>query len=80
MPEQMDIAPKELGLLQEKIRRTNALKLEYLRNAHNPYRHATGEGGFVVGFCPLILNFTEHLLCSTFLLVLIYNDVQEDQK
>jgi hypothetical protein len=49
MPEQLDISPKELELLQEKIRRTNLLKKEYLRHIHNPYRHATGEGGFVVG-------------------------------
>jgi hypothetical protein len=48
MPEQLDISPKELALLQEKIRRTNLLKKEYLRHIHNPYRHATGEGGFVV--------------------------------
>jgi hypothetical protein len=49
MPEQIDISAKELALLQEKIRRTNLLKKEYLRHIHNPYRHATGEGGFVVG-------------------------------
>ncbi|XP_065337089.1 uncharacterized protein ND-B15 [Cloeon dipterum] len=50
-----DLSAKEMALLKQKIQRTAELKQQYLKQVHNPYRHASGEGGFV--FDPAVARY-----------------------
>lgn len=43
-----DLSQAEKEVIQRKYERTVQLRAEFLKQAHNPHRHATGEGGTLV--------------------------------
>ncbi|XP_059474296.1 uncharacterized protein LOC132195973 [Neocloeon triangulifer] len=55
MADTPDISPREMAILKDKMQRTAELKQHYLKQIHNPYRHASGEGGTVLD--PAIARF-----------------------
>lgn len=48
MADQYDISPAEKQVLLEKAQRREVLRNEFLKQASNPHRHASMEGGAVV--------------------------------
>lgn len=48
MAEQFDVSPERRKVLEENAKRRTFLRNECLKQASDPFRHATGEGGTVV--------------------------------
>lgn len=51
MADQYDLSPAEKQILIEKAQRREVLRNEFLKQASNPHRHASMEGGAVVSAC-----------------------------
>jgi len=52
---QFDVSPKEIENIKKRAQLREIAKREYLKQVTNPYRHGTGEGGYL--FDPQIQRF-----------------------
>lgn len=58
MVSQFDVTPEQKSIIEEKAKRRLALREEFLKQASNPFKHASGEGGAVVSFLSLFISIT----------------------